>query len=175
LDSPFFRFFLDRPQAHDKFLIYQQFIEHTYMLREALEVQAVHLACQSATATEVEELYRLAETVDAHISAWDNSRGEAADNEGPVLHWEFHRRIAELSRCPALVQELERIELLRRLQANWIYVPDRRDPPRWHSQLVDALQTRDPHAAVVAMRAHVRSGLEKELQGYRMGAAKRTP
>jgi DNA-binding GntR family transcriptional regulator len=152
----------------------QEFIEHTYVLREALEVQAIYLACASATAGEIQDLYRLAETLDAHISAWDSSRGKTADTEGPVLHWEFHRRIAELSRCPVLVQELERIELLRRLQANWVYVPDRQDPARWHSQLVDALQTHDPQAAVAAMRAHVRSGREKELQGYRMGTAKRT-
>jgi DNA-binding GntR family transcriptional regulator len=124
-------------------------------------------------AAEIKDLYRQAEMLDAHISAWEDSRGEAMDNEGPVLHWEFHRRVAELSRCPVLVLDLERLEMLDRLRALWIYVPDRRDPPRWHSQLVDAIQTGDAQAAVAAMRAHVRSGLEKELQGYRMGAAKR--
>jgi DNA-binding GntR family transcriptional regulator len=151
----------------------QEMIEHTFVLREALEVQAIHLACQSATAAEVKDLYHLAESLDAHINALDDAGGEAIDNAGLVLHWEFHKQIAVLSRCPALVQEMERIKLLRQLQALWPYVSDQQDPPRWHSLLVDTIQKRDPLAAVAEMRAHVQSGLEGELRRYRMGATKR--
>src|SRR5947209_4570671 len=53
----------------------QELIEQTYVLREAYEVQAIYLACQSATAAEVEEQYRMAETLDAQISAWDVTGG----------------------------------------------------------------------------------------------------
>ena len=94
------------------------------------------------------------------------------DQEGPRLHWQFHRRIAEISRCPALVRELERIELLRRLQANWYFTPEIPDPPRYHSLLVDAIKARDVTGADARMRVHVRSGLEKELLGYRMKMAR---
>jgi DNA-binding GntR family transcriptional regulator len=43
-------------------------IENTYVLREALETQAIRLACETATEQEIEELYRLAEEVDARVS-----------------------------------------------------------------------------------------------------------
>ena len=41
---------------------------------------------------------------------------------------------------PALVGELERIELLGRLKANWIFVEDLPDPPRHHGHLVDLIR-----------------------------------
>ncbi len=69
--------------------------------------------------------------------------------------------------CRALVRELERIELLRRLQANWYYAAETPDVPRCHSLLVDAIKHRKPNAADAAMRLHVQRGLEKELRGYR--------
>lgn len=141
-------------------------IQDDYVLREAYETQAIRLACEAATTAEIDELYAMAEAVDSYVSTGGTKR--AADKKGPLLHWRFHREIARISRCPALVRELERIELLRRLQANWYFAPDLPDPPRHHSQLVDAIQGRDPVPADAAMRAHVRKGLEKELLAYRM-------
>ena len=145
-------------------------IQDDYVLREAYETQAIRLACEAATAGELEELRRLAEAVDARVPAGGPTA--ASDTEGPLLHWQFHRRIAEISRCRALVRELERIELLRRLQANWYFAPEIPDPPRCHSLLVDAIRARDPAEADALLRAHVRSGLEKELLGYRMKMAR---
>jgi GntR family transcriptional regulator, rspAB operon transcriptional repressor len=141
-------------------------IQEDYILREAFETQAIRLACETATASEIEKLYRMAEAVDARVMAGGTK--DAADKEGPMLHWQFHRQIARISRCRAIVQELERIELLRRLQANWYYAPESPDPPRHHSMLVDAVSSRDPVRADAAMRTHVRNGLEKELLAYRM-------
>jgi DNA-binding GntR family transcriptional regulator len=140
-------------------------IRSDYVLREACETQAIRLACELATVTELELLARLAEEVDATAKQGDETRFQVM-GEGPVLHWSFHRRVAELSRCAALVNELERIELLGRLKANWIFVEDLPDPPRHHGHLVDLIWQRDPVAADAAMRAHVRRGLEKELRGY---------
>jgi DNA-binding GntR family transcriptional regulator len=142
-------------------------IQNTYILREALETQAIRLACDAAAIDEIDELERLAEQVDDRIriceaTDFDNER------EGPLLNWQFHKRIAEVSRCPLLVSELERIELLKRLQANWVRIPKMTDPPRFHGLLVDAIRARDALAADAAMRTHVRIGLEKELLGYKM-------
>lgn len=141
-------------------------IQDDYVLREAYETQAIRLACETATPGEIEELYRMAETLDACVRV--GTAKKSMDKKGPLLHWQFHRQIARISRCRALVRELERIELLRRLQANWYFAPEIPDPPRHHSLLVDAIQERDPAKADAAMRAHVRSGLEKELLAYRM-------
>jgi DNA-binding GntR family transcriptional regulator len=140
-------------------------IRGDYVLREACETQAIRLACESATSTEIDQLSRLADEVDATAKKGYETHFEVV-GEGPLLHWSFHRRIAELGRCADLIAELERIELLSRLKANWIFVEDLPDPPRHHGQLVDAIRERDPVAADAVMRAHIRRGLEKELQGY---------
>ncbi|HEX4130708.1 MAG TPA: GntR family transcriptional regulator [Pirellulales bacterium] len=147
-------------------------IEHACTLREALETQAIRLACESATDQEIAALYQLAEAVEARTSQWDASHGNVSDGEGPVLHFRFHHRIAEISRCPTLVRELEKSELAHRLRANWIYVAGMHDVPRFHSLLADAIKARDPQAADAAMRSHVRFGLAKELRGYRVQATK---
>jgi DNA-binding GntR family transcriptional regulator len=138
-------------------------IQSNYVLREAYETQAIRLACERATADEIAELYRRAEEVDARRTARDAAGRD--DPDGLLLHWHFHKRLAELSRVPALVEALEHIQLLRQLQANWHYVPSMAGLPRWHSLLVDAIAQRDPQAADAAMRTHVRRGLEKELLG----------
>jgi DNA-binding GntR family transcriptional regulator len=144
-----------------------EMIQDTYVLREALETQAILRACEMATAEEIEDLYRRAEAVDANAPQHARS-GKAPNPLGPVLHWEFHKRIAVLSGSGALVRELERIELLRRLHANWIHVPEMIDPPRYHSLLVDPIKEGNLLASVAVMREHVRKGLEKELRAYRL-------
>ncbi|MDR3636500.1 MAG: GntR family transcriptional regulator [Isosphaeraceae bacterium] len=141
-------------------------IQDDYVLREAYETQAIRLACEHATPAEVDELGRMAETLDACVRV--GTARKTMDKKGPRLHWQFHRQIARISRCRALARELERIELLRRLQANWYFAPEIPDPPRHHSLLVDAIRERNPSAADAVMRTHVRSGLEKELLAYRM-------
>jgi len=140
-------------------------IRNDYVLREAYETQAIRQACESATDSEIEELGRLAILVDEQIPA-ETPQPENAAREGLLLHWRFHKQIAELSRFPVLVRELERIEMLDRLQANWCFVSELLDPPHWHTSLVVALQTRNPEQADLAMRAHVRRGLEKEMLAY---------
>src|SRR5262249_20800613 len=131
---------------------------------------------------EIEELYRLAEAVDARISVRDRARGGerresqrqrgdsavAIDRQGLWIHWQFHRRIAEESRQPVLVRQLERIEVLWRIEASWSAAPQLTSPPRLHSLPVDPIAGRAPEAAEAVMRAHVRRGLEKELLAYRM-------
>lgn len=141
-------------------------IQEDYVLREAYETQAIRLACEAALRPEIDELYRLAEAVDDCVLA--GGTRSSTDHEGVLLHWQFHRRIAEISRSRALVRELERIELLRRLHANWYFAPEFPDLPRYHSLLVDAIDKRDPREGDAVMRDHVRRGLEKELLAYRM-------
>lgn len=138
-------------------------IESDYVLREAYETQAIRLACQSATRQEIDELYRMAQELDDQLAQGNTDREELA------LHGRFHKRIAELSRFRVLIDALERTELLRLLQSNWIVVPDPEEPLRYHSLLVDAIKNGDPIAADAAMRVHVRSGRDRELAGYRMG------
>jgi DNA-binding GntR family transcriptional regulator len=144
-------------------------IEDDYVFREAIECQAIRLACDTATEAEVDELDRLAEALDVR------AEGVRADSavEGPRLHWDFHRRIAEISRHRVLVRELERIAMVTRFHALWIAPPAVQDPPQAHSRLVDAIKGRDPLAADAEVRTHVRRGLENERHAYRLGVCLR--
>lgn len=139
-------------------------IQSDYVLREAIETQAIRLACESATAAEIDELYRLAEAVDARA---EGVRAESAV-EGPRLHWDFHKRIAEAGRCRVLVRELERIAMVKRFRAIWIAPQAVEDPKRAHSRLVNVIKGRDPQAADAEMRSHIRRGLENESHAYRL-------
>src|SRR5436190_2516146 len=64
-------------------------IQNTYVLREALETQAIRLACERALDAEIDELYRLAEEVDERIAARDLGQPpevtRADDPEGLLL------------------------------------------------------------------------------------------
>jgi DNA-binding GntR family transcriptional regulator len=141
-------------------------VQQSHTLREAYETQASRMACERATAAEIEDLYHRAEIVDSRRQARDEARRD--DPHGVLIHYQFHRRIAEISRCPALVQALDRIELLRQMEATFSYVADIAVPPRQHSLLVDPIARRDPLAADAAMREHVRRALDKLLQVHGM-------
>jgi len=138
-------------------------IESNYVLREAFETQAIRLACESATEREIEELYQLAQELDALVVKQIKNA-----SRGLKLHWRFHKRIAELSRYRVLAVALERTHLLQLLQSNWIVVPDPDEPLRYHSLLVDTIRDSDPESADAAMRSHVRSGRDREIAGYRL-------
>jgi DNA-binding GntR family transcriptional regulator len=141
-------------------------IQENHILREAYETQAIRLACDRATPAEIEELYCLAEEVDGRRQVRDEKRRD--DRKGTLKHHHFHRRIAEISRCEALVTALDRLELIREMEATWSYVPNVRVPARQHSLLVDPIAHRDPLAADAAMRAHLRRALDKLLQVHGM-------
>ena len=139
-------------------------IRDAHVLIEAYETQAIRLACLSATAGEIDELYLLAEALEQRIAARDPD-----DREAPTLHAQFHKRIAQVGRVPGLVRALERSQLLVRCQKHWtVTATEMPDSPRWHSVLVDAIRDRDPLAADAAMRAHMRRGFEKDLLAYQL-------
>ena len=73
-------------------------------------------------------------------------------------------RIAEHAACDTLKQMIERSHILI---LNWLFdVTARRTPlpPRFHSELGEAVTSGDPERADAAMRAHVRYGLQ-EISG----------
>ena len=81
-------------------------IRNDYILREAVETQAIRLACKAAKDEEINDLSRTADALDAYAVG-----REFADAAGAKLHWSFHRRICEISRCTILANELERFLL----------------------------------------------------------------
>jgi len=127
-----------------------------YVVREALEVQAAMRFTQVATASEHAELKRLAEKVDALSTGSDRTLYLAT-------HHKLHARIAQCSRCPALLDAIERTHALASI---WFCVqrqPDPQEVPTRHQQLLDAICSGDPARAAEAVREHLAVGMTHSL------------
>jgi DNA-binding GntR family transcriptional regulator len=135
-------------------------VRDLYELREALETHSARLFAERASADQRLELVRLARQVDELFGRM------AEDGNDPAFrftvhsrHVELHMWIAEHAGSSLLQQMIERNHVLI---LNWLFdVAGRRTPlpPRFHTELVEALTSGDIARADAAMRAHVRYGL----------------
>ena len=101
---------------------------------------------------------------DAGTFSFQASKNMTA-GEGGLILTKFHFHIAEVSGCLALRQMLEANQVLT---FNWLYYVAARRPAlplHFHSELAEALCTRDEEAADRAMRAHIRFGLDNVING----------
>ena len=142
-------------------------IRERYEIREALESQTARLFCRVATPVDHAELLLMAQRMDALYAKCFGEAESDADFLYLVqdTHARFHLRIAGVSGCGALRTLLEANQVLT---FNWLYyVAARRPPlpPRFHSDLAEALCARDEETADGAMRVHVRYGLEHVIGG----------
>jgi DNA-binding GntR family transcriptional regulator len=127
-----------------------------YVVREALEVQAAVLFTQLAHGRERVEVQKLAARVDALADEGDRHTYAAA-------HQKLHMRIAECSRCPALVDALEKISVLA---ASWIAAmrhPSPDESPTLHQDFAEAVVHGDGASAAEAVRQHIAAGMERSL------------
>jgi DNA-binding GntR family transcriptional regulator len=135
-------------------------VRELYELREALETQSARLFAERATTAQRQELRRLAAQVDELFGRLQSEGGDPAFRfEVHRTHVSLHMRIAEHAGSGILRQMIERNHVLI---LNWLFdVAGRRTPlpPRFHSELVEAIVSGDPALADAAMRAHVRYGL----------------
>lgn len=113
-----------------------------------------------------------------HLDAMFNRSANSSDQDREFLyavhsyHLEFHLRIAEFARCHVLREMIEKNHVLI---FNWLFdIAASRPPlpPRFHRNLVDALNRGKVEPADKAMRAHVRHGVETVVQalGSRAGS-----
>src|SRR4051812_41285339 len=103
-----------------------------YVVREALEGQAAMRFSQFATQGERAELRKRAVRVDALAMQPDR---QSYLRE----HHRLHACIAECSRCPALLDALERTHALSSIWFCAMRQPSPSDPARRHQDLVDAV------------------------------------
>jgi len=143
----------------------EQDIRDSNVIREALESQAARLCAQNITVEEKKQLRTSARHLDELQKMCVQ---ELADSRFlfsvHTYHMEFHMRIAELGRCPGLCRAIEKEQVLI---LNWLYdiaAKRRTQPEEFHSTLAEALCSGDPLAADIAMRAHVRYGLDQVLE-----------
>jgi DNA-binding GntR family transcriptional regulator len=147
-----------RPRAGTRVRIpSQEDVRGHYVVREALEVQAVMRVAEVASAIEIAKLRSQAERVDALRQQEDRYQFAAA-------HHAFHRRIADYSRCRQLSEALEQAHAFAALWFSRLRLPPPDDSSTPHAHLIDAIASRDPATAAGAMRAHVGHGYERSME-----------
>lgn len=149
-----------RPRAGTRVRIpNEQDVRGHYVVRQALEAESARLFAEVATASERSEVQKLAARVDMLAAQADGDRFVYLS-----VHEKLHRRIAECTHCPPLVDAIEKNHVLA---LTWLCVARQSPAGRSraaHRRLVDVLVKGSPSAAAEAMRAHIHSALENTLQ-----------
>jgi GntR family transcriptional regulator, rspAB operon transcriptional repressor len=155
-----------KPQVGTRVLVpSEKDIRERFIIREALECQSARLVAERATFRQRAELKRMAESVDALFN-----RQRAGDSDAKFAfavqsyHMQIHMKIAEYSDCAALMDMIDKNNLL---VLNWIFdlvVPEISRPARLHRDLLEVVTGSSPDAAEAAMRQHVRIGIERTIQ-----------
>jgi DNA-binding GntR family transcriptional regulator len=142
-----------RPRAGTRIRIpSREDVKGHYVVREALETQAATLFAERATAEERAEILKLAARVDAATVHEDLTMY-------PRLHHKLHRRIAECTRCAALIAAIEQTNALASI---WFCAPRERGgatASQRHCDLATILCAGDADRAAEAMRAHLKVSL----------------
>jgi DNA-binding GntR family transcriptional regulator len=144
----------------------RQDIEDRSLVREALETQAARLFAERATAAEKNELRAMGTRVDQLYAACEKSSDDSESLFSVnTYHMKLHLHIAECARCPALRDAIEKEQVLI---FNWLYdtaVNRRSLASNYHARLTNVLARCTPAQADVAMRQHIRRGLQEVLNG----------
>jgi DNA-binding GntR family transcriptional regulator len=130
-----------------------------YIVREALEGMAARLAAGNITEEEKRELMEMAQECDRELVADRLSRQDKA-----AMHYKLHERIVNITRCPELIQSINRNILHTVILSNAYHIDWRHDNPERHRTLVQSINSGDPDRAENAMREHVRDGYRMELK-----------
>lgn len=143
-----------------------RFVRDAYIVREALESQAALLFAEKASASERDELRRMADEVDRLFDASESKRGTSLETKfrAHTYHCAFHLRVAECTGCEMLRDAIEENQILI---FNWlrdVMARHQRRPPHFHRALAEALCTKAPQDAMAAMRLHIGFRLENIIE-----------
>src|SRR5688572_61234 len=117
-----------RPRAGTRIRIpSREDVKGHYVVREALETQAAGLFAERASSSERAELLKLAVRVDA-------GSVHADPTLYPRLHHKLHRRIAECTRCAALMAAIEKTNALASIWFCAHREPNADNPSRRHQE-----------------------------------------
>lgn len=127
-------------------------VQEAFHLRELLEVEAVRLATEQITATDIEVLEEKKVGIPPEIN--------------PVFNREFHLIIAHASGSQRLAELIER--LLDEMERILVYDPHISGPhgPEEHELIIKALRERDADMAQEAMREHIHQVKSRVLKRF---------
>ena len=133
----------------------REMLEENYTFREAIETQTIREACLHASDREIAELKEMAKQLQADEGV-----------ESVRLDQEFHLKIAKMSRCRRLVQELTDLQLLQMFVSQVTVYSRVGDLSCTHMKLVEPIERRDPVEADQQMRLHLRSARRCGIQAF---------
>ena len=137
--------------AHWRFAA-QYSLEDVYTVRASLESLSVLLATQRATRAEVKTLERLADKLAAAVTTADLLAMSAADRA-------FHRKLAEMSGNPLLLEMLDAFDVVitecRNLAFRDVSSKHRTAPVIEHRQIIEAMKSGDANVASRKMKTHI--------------------
>jgi len=137
--------------AHWRFAT-QYSLENVYTVRASLESLSVLLATQRATLAEVKMLERLTDKLAAAVKAADLLAMAATDRA-------FHRKLAEMSGNPLLLEMLDVFDVVitegRNLAFRDATSKHRTAPVLEHLQIIEAIKSGDANVASRKMKTHI--------------------
>jgi len=134
-------------------------IEEMVEIRGMLESLAARRASERITDEEVKELYQAAQELGTPFL-------KPEEKEFLRRHVDFHKRIAEISRSPRLRALLQFHHFIDQVLMNVA-------PSLWsvqahdHTDIVDAIASRDPEKAEQVMRSHIAPTYKKRFEALR--------
>ncbi|UCF96903.1 MAG: GntR family transcriptional regulator [Spirochaetaceae bacterium] len=102
----------------------------TITVREALEGMAARLAAENLTDEDKRELMELAAECDRELVGDRMSRQDKAN-----LHYKLHEKIVNITRCPELIQSINRSNLHTVILSDAYHIEWRSDNPEQHRNL----------------------------------------
>lgn len=123
-------------------------LQGEFMLREAVERQAVRLLVQNASDGVLETLHKQARKLDAELAA-------GHDQDLSLTHFNFHIQMVEAAGFPQLSETLERTGIRSLMTTRWLVNQEQPHPPNFHARLVKTVLKRDPVAADAEILRHL--------------------
>lgn len=121
-----------------------------FALREAIERHVARLLAENAPDDVLKTLLEEARTIDR----WMNELGHD-EEQGTLLHLEFHLKLARSVGFVSLEENLKRSSIRALLTTRWIKNLKFPHPVDFHEQLVRVIMQRNPTAADQKMREHL--------------------
>jgi DNA-binding GntR family transcriptional regulator len=84
------------------------------------------------------------------------------------LHYTLHEKIVNITRCPELIQSINRNNLHTVILSNAYHIDWLHDDPERHRNLAQSIISGDPDRAESTMRQHVRDGYAMELKAIQI-------
>jgi DNA-binding GntR family transcriptional regulator len=125
-------------------------LRNEFVLREAVERHTARLLAKHATDEVLQNLLAEAFSIDRWMSDLDHD-----EEQGSLLHLEFHLKLSRATGFSSLEDCLKRTSMWALLTSGWLKNQRLPHPPDFHEQLVRTIMERDPARADEKMREHL--------------------